>query len=100
MFKFLGKNKQMAPVTVYAPITGNLIELAQVNDPVFSGKMMGDGFAIIPADSALYSPVHGIVSMIAVTKHAIGIQTDRGLDLLIHMGIDTVELAGSPLGFG
>ncbi len=70
--------------------------MAQVSDPVFSEKMMGDGFAVIPKEGVLYSPVNGTVSSVFPTKHAVGITTKTGLDVLIHIGIDTVELNGAP----
>ncbi|MCP9380387.1 PTS sugar transporter subunit IIA, partial [Lacticaseibacillus paracasei] len=63
---------------------------------VFSQKMMGDGFAIQPEESQIVSPVSGTVSTVFPTKHAIGITTPEGLDVLVHMGLDTVELDGKP----
>ncbi|EOT40182.1 MULTISPECIES: PTS sugar transporter subunit IIA [Enterococcus] len=89
-------NKKKKNETIYNPINGTLKELAQVSDPVFSEKMMGDGFAVIPKEGVLYSPVNGTVSSVFPTKHAVGITTKTGLDVLIHIGIDTVELNGAP----
>ncbi|EOH72815.1 PTS sugar transporter subunit IIA [Enterococcus malodoratus] len=74
--------------------TGELIELRDVQDEVFSEKMLGDGFGIITKETSLYSPVSGTVSMVYDTGHAIGIQAEDGSEILIHIGIDTVELAG------
>lgn len=81
-------------VSVFAPAKGYLLELEEVNDPVFSGKLMGDGYALRPEASEIYSPVAGEVVMVAGTKHAIGIKSEEGLEILVHMGIDTVALDG------
>lgn len=72
--------------------TGNVIAIEKVNDPVFAGKMMGDGFAVEPTDKLVYSPVAGKIVSIFPTKHAIGLQTASGVDVLVHMGLNTVEL--------
>ncbi|MBO1308304.1 PTS glucose transporter subunit IIA [Enterococcus sp. 669A] len=75
---------------------GSIHPLEEASDPVFAEKMMGDGYFIEPKDGKIYSPVKGKVSTIFPTKHAIGITTDSGLEVLLHMGIDTVDLAGKP----
>ncbi|MGM0210291.1 MULTISPECIES: glucose PTS transporter subunit IIA [unclassified Enterococcus] len=75
---------------------GQVIPMEDVSDPVFSQKMMGDGYAVKPSDSTMYSPVFGVISTIFETQHAIGIRTENGLDVLVHMGIDTVSLKGEP----
>lgn len=80
----------------YAPVNGTCISISEVPDPVFSQKMMGDGFAIKPTDTHVYSPVEGKVTNIFNTKHAIGITSTLGIEVLVHMGLDTVELAGEP----
>ncbi len=67
-----------------------------MNDQVFASKMMGEGFAVLPSQETIKAPVSGVVKMIAPTKHAIGIVTDDGMELLLHLGIDTVELNGAP----
>ncbi len=78
-----------------APIDGRLIELIHVPDAVFAGKIMGDGFAIEPVNGEVVSPVDGTVtSFMADTRHAVGITSTEGLEILIHIGIDTVQLAG------
>lgn len=77
-----------------APISGELLPITEVPDPVFSGKMMGDGFAIKPSDGTVVSPVNGKIINVFPTKHAIGITADNGREVLIHFGIDTVKLNG------
>lgn len=81
---------------IYSPIEGEIIPITEVNDQVFASKMMGEGFAVIPSEETIKSPVSGTITMIAPTKHAIGIVTEDGLELLLHLGIDTVELNGAP----
>ena len=76
------------------PITGELIPLSQVPDEVFAKGMMGPGLAILPTGDTLYSPVDGRVVSVFPTKHAIGIETDTGIEILIHVGLDTVNLKG------
>lgn len=93
MFKFFHKDKSE---TIVAPIAGEVIELSAVADPVFSQKMMGEGFGIHPSNGTIYAPVSGKVTLVADTKHGIGITTDDGLEVLVHLGIDTVELKGAP----
>lgn len=80
---------------VYAPITGKVLALSQVNDKVFSSGVMGGGIAIEPTEGKVYAPFDGIVSVIMPTKHAVGLISDQGAELLIHVGIDTVQLDGT-----
>ena len=82
--------------TVTAACDGRLMPITDVKDEVFSQKMLGDGYAIKPTDGKIYSPVAGTVTTIFPTKHAIGITTDNNLEILVHLGIDTVELKGEP----
>nr|WP_270234369.1 PTS glucose transporter subunit IIA [Lactococcus garvieae] len=79
-----------------AVVSGKLIDLSDVNDPVFSSKALGEGYGIVPESNDIYSPVYGEITSIFKTKHALGILTDNGLEILIHMGLDTVELKGEP----
>lgn len=79
---------------LYAPVNGEIVQLEQVNDPVFSQKIMGEGIAIIPVDGEIVAPVDGEVTMIASTNHAIGIRTKKGTEILIHIGLETVALKG------
>lgn len=81
---------------VYQPVSGQVIPLQEVNDDVFSKGLLGDGFAVKPDNRGVYSPVTGTVTMVAETKHAIGFLSDSGIEVLIHLGIDTVELNGLP----
>lgn len=81
---------------VYSPIEGEIIPITEVNDQVFASKMMGEGFAVLPSKEIITAPISGTVKMIAPTKHAIGIQADDGMEILLHLGIDTVELNGEP----
>ncbi|WP_026314621.1 PTS sugar transporter subunit IIA [Heyndrickxia acidiproducens] len=96
MLHFLKKKKNQTSDLLVAPAEGRLIPITEVNDPVFSTKMMGDGFAVIPNSGEVKSPVSGKIMSIFDTKHAISIQTDHGLEVLVHMGVDTVELKGQP----
>ncbi|WP_270211797.1 PTS transporter subunit IIBC [Streptococcus anginosus] len=75
---------------------GEVIAISDVKDPVFSQKMMGDGFAVEPENGNIYSPVAGTITSIFPTKHALGLLTDSGLEVLVHIGLDTVSLEGKP----
>lgn len=87
---------QVTEETLYAPADGKVVAITEVSDPVFSQKMMGDGFAVQPTNGTIYAPVAGTISSIFETKHAIGILTPGGAEVLVHMGLDTVELKGTP----
>ncbi|MGG5340540.1 PTS sugar transporter subunit IIA [Enterococcus sp. AZ192] len=97
MFGFL-KKKEPSQVneTLYAVATGKVIPITEVNDPVFSQKMMGDGFAVLPETGEIYAPIEGKILSVFQTKHAVGMKMANGLEVLLHMGIDTVELNGAP----
>lgn len=81
---------------VHSVAEGQVIELEKVQDPVFSQKMMGDGFAVKPANGQIVSPVAGKVTSVFPTKHALGLVTESGLEVLVHIGLDTVSLEGKP----
>lgn len=95
MFKNLFKSKKEENnLTIYAPIDGELVQLEEVPDPVFSEKMMGDGVALKPANGTVVSPVKGEVIQVFPTKHAVGIRAENGAEILIHIGLETVHLKG------
>ena len=79
---------------IVAPVLGKVIPLEEVADPTFAGKVLGDGFAIVPEDSMIKSPVNGTVELMYETGHAVGLSTDDGKEILIHIGIDTVAMNG------
>ena len=79
---------------IVCPTNGEILDLSEVPDEVFSQKMMGDGFAVKSNDGIFVSPVSGTVEMIFDTKHAIGLRSDDNVEILVHMGIDTVNLNG------
>lgn len=79
---------------IFSPVVGSIKQLALVEDEAFSTKVMGEGIAVVPYNGQIVSPVNGTISMIFPTKHAIGIISDEGVEILIHIGIDTVELNG------
>ena len=89
MFGFFNKKK----LETYAPIAGKIIDITEVPDQVFSTKMMGDGFAIEPETDVVIVPCDGTVSLVAETKHAVAIES-QGVQILIHIGLDTVDLQG------
>lgn len=85
-----------ADLNLYAPVTGQLMPITEVPDEVFSQKMLGDGYAVLPTKEEICSPVAGTVTSVFPTKHALGLLMANGIEVLLHMGIDTVELAGQP----
>ncbi|AGF58008.1 PTS sugar transporter subunit IIA [Clostridium saccharoperbutylacetonicum] len=93
MFKLFNK-KQISDLILLAPADGAAIDLSKVPDPVFAQKMAGDGIAIDITGDTIVAPADGTVSMIFKTKHAFALSLDNGIELLIHIGIDTVSLKG------
>ncbi|MGL4363376.1 MAG: PTS sugar transporter subunit IIA [Cellulosilyticaceae bacterium] len=91
MFSFFKKNKG---INLYAPLSGTAVNISEVPDAVFAEKMVGDGLAINPTSNKVVAPCDGKVVQIFPTNHAIGMEIEGGVDLLIHVGIDTVELNG------
>ncbi|UAL53961.1 MULTISPECIES: glucose-specific PTS transporter subunit IIBC [Metabacillus] len=85
---------EVSEFSFVSPLTGDIHPITEVPDQVFSGKMMGDGFAITPADGTIVSPVDGKILNVFPTKHAIGLESESGNEILIHVGIDTVNLKG------
>ncbi|MFY4776027.1 PTS sugar transporter subunit IIA [Metabacillus sp. RGM 3146] len=96
MFKklFGKKEEKVMEETVFSPLTGKLVSLEEVPDPVFSQKMMGDGMALEPSDGLVVSPVEGEIIQLFHTKHAIGIRSKTGMEILIHIGLETVGMNG------
>ena len=81
-------------IIVSSPITGDAVEISEVPDEGFAGKMMGDGTGVTPTEAEIVAPEDGVVAFVFETKHALGFQTDSGLEMLLHIGIDTVALNG------
>lgn len=88
MFSFLKKKK-----VLLSPMSGKVVDITELDDPVFSGKMVGDGVGIIPEDGEVLSPVDGEIVQMFETGHAVGIKSDD-VEILIHVGMDTVEIKG------
>ncbi len=82
--------------TIVAPMAGESVPMETVEDPMFAAKVMGDGCAIRPTEGKVFSPVNGTITVLAETGHAIGLLSDNGCELLLHIGIDTVNLEGKP----
>lgn len=91
--KLFGKKKSRAEI-ICTPCSGKLIKLEDVEDEIFSTGMLGKGFAIEPTNGQVFSPIDGTVVTVFHTMHAIGLKTDAGLELLVHIGLNTVELNG------
>lgn len=91
-----GFGKKKTTDVLSSPVIGKVQALENVADPVFAQKIMGEGFGIIPEDEKVYSPITATVTSVFKTKHAIGLKTDDGLEVMVHMGLDTVELNGEP----
>ena len=85
---------EAVPANIYAPTTGQVINMEDVSDPVFSSGAMGKGVVIKPEIDTIYSPVDGEVTVTTGTLHALGLMGDNGVEILIHVGIDTVEMRG------
>ena len=82
-----------APYSLCAPVSGRAIKMTDVPDPVFSGEMMGKGCAVFPDEEVVYSPVDGTVGVLM--PHAVGINTAEGVEILVHIGVDTVDMNGN-----
>lgn len=86
--------KKKSALELRAPLSGVVVPLDQVPDEVFAGRMVGDGVAIDPSEGVVCAPCAGVVAALFSTCHAVGLRTDEGLEILIHVGIDTVEMKG------
>ena len=99
MFKLFGRKKkeekQQKPIKgFYSIMDGESIDLSDVDDEMFSNRVLGDGIAIKPTSDTVVSPCNGEVTLVADTKHAIGLKNEDGVEVLIHIGLDTVKLNG------
>ena len=92
LFDFM-KKKDNADV-IAAPVAGEAVESAQINDPTFGEEMLGKGMAIKPAEGKVYAPFDGTVALVFDTKHAVSLVSEKGAEVLIHVGLDTVMLKG------
>jgi sugar PTS system EIIA component len=92
--KLFGLKPKQTEETLVAPLTGRAIQIEEVPDPTFAQKMLGDGIAFEPTEGKVVSPVNGKVIQIFPTKHAIGLESETGLEILIHVGLETVNLKG------
>ncbi len=92
--KLFGKKMQSKEEVIMAPLNGTLRQLEEVPDPVFAGKMVGEGIAIEPSEGIVVAPFDGEIVQLFPTKHAIGLRSASGLEVLIHIGLETVSLEG------
>lgn len=90
MFKHWFKKEE----TVVAPVQGDIVALADVDDPTFAENMMGEGCALWPEEGRVVSPVQGEIVQLFPTQHAIGLRSEKGLEILIHIGLETVQMDG------
>lgn len=92
-FRGKGKRKENKNENIiYTPCKGTVVPITEVPDPVFSEKVLGDGFAVIPAEGKIYAPTDGEVTLVFDTLHAVGMTSSMGTEILIHIGLDTVTL--------
>ena len=94
--KLFGKKEEINPNHVYAPMAGEAVAISEVPDPTFSSGMMGNGIAIQPVSGKVCSPVNGTVDTMFETGHAVSLISDSGIEILIHVGLETVGLNGAP----
>ena len=90
MFGFKSKN-----IIIPSPLDGNVIQISKLSDPVFSDDVLGKGVAVLPESDRIIAPVDAVITMMFDTGHAVSLETDSGVELLIHVGIDTVKLKGA-----
>jgi len=86
--------KNCKRLLIKAPVDGDIVDIVEVPDEVFSQKLVGDGVAVNPKSDIFVSPVNGVITTVFPTKHAIGIKTIEGIEIMIHVGVDTVKLNG------
>lgn len=88
------KQLETQPYSIGAPVKGEVIDIKETKDMVFNTESLGKGVGIIPKSNQIIAPIGGVITTFFPTKHAVGITTDEGIEVLIHIGIDTVELNG------
>jgi len=86
--------REPALLTIFAPVSGDVVPIENVDDPVFAQTMVGNGLAINPETATVVAPVSGTLTNVFPTGHAVGITTPEGMEVLVHVGLDTVELKG------
>ena len=94
--KLFGKKEEINPNHIYAPMAGEAVAISQVPDPTFAEGLLGNGIAIQPTDGKVYAPVNGTVDTMFETGHAVSLVSDNGIEILIHVGLETVGLNGAP----
>ena len=94
--KLFGKKEEINPNFIYAPMAGNAVEITKVPDPTFAEGLLGQGIAIEPTDGKVYAPVNGTVDTMFDTGHAVSLVSESGMEILIHVGLETVGLNGAP----
>ena len=94
MFGFFNKNKEEKSLILKSPVVGRCFDISDIPDEVFSSKMLGDGIGFESADGVLYAPVDGEILQVFPTKHALILKSKEGIEILLHIGIDTVEMKG------
>lgn len=90
----LGFGKKKSEIAINRPVAGRILHMEDVPDPVFSSKLMGEGFAVEPATGSFVSPIEGELVLLADTLHAFAVRHSSGLEILVHIGVDTVKLKG------
>lgn len=94
--KLFGKKEKIKPNHIYAPIEGEAVAITEVPDPTFAEGMLGNGIAIMPTDGKVCAPVNGTVETMFDTGHAVTLVSESGMEILIHVGLETVGLNGAP----
>jgi len=94
MFKFLKKNKEEKGMILKSPVVGRCFDISEIPDEVFSSKMLGNGIGFESTEGILYAPVDGEILQVFPTKHALILKSAEGIEILLHIGIDTVEMKG------
>lgn len=94
MFGFFNKNKEEKSLILKSPVVGRCFDISEIPDEVFSSKMLGDGIGFESTDGVLYAPVDGEILQVFPTKHALILKSKEGIEILLHIGIDTVEMKG------